>query len=339
MVFHADGTLTAAAGAIDGVQLHPAIGDGVNSQDTTRVTVATPTVLVQGIAAKVQSGLSPKFPGMNLLSVIVPSGTTSGDQVRIQIQMGAITTTAQLAIAVRAHSPPLEIQIQLESERVDVLWNRGAVVSPQVVGLQHDTRAHRKLHTRFILPGCPAIEAGVVKYFHIYIRRTVKPALSVFILQAQAITVSGRKRLVRNEAELASVPVGNHEIPRQRIPRSGLQNAPVLVCGVAARQIGPVLVPRFKREIPVLVHVRLFPEAPSQNGLQSRFHEKGSFCAPVACSQDSAEGILKVKPNHRLQLQVDVRLGANFAARVLFGCGSRRYRENAQKYRTAAGQR
>ena len=122
MVFNADGTLTAAAGAIDGVQSHPAavgdtllvyanglgavtpaIGDGVNSQDTTRVTMATPTVLVQGVAAKVQfSGLSPKFPGMNLLSVIVPSGITSGDQVPIQIQMGAITTTAQLTIAVHA---------------------------------------------------------------------------------------------------------------------------------------------------------------------------------------------------------------------------------------------
>jgi uncharacterized protein (TIGR03437 family) len=122
MVFNADGSLTAAAGAIDGVQSHPAvagdtllvyanglgavtpaISDGVSSPDTTRVTMATPTVLIQGIAAKVQfSGLSPKFPGMNLLSVIVPPGITAGDQVPIQIQMGSITTSAQLTIAVRA---------------------------------------------------------------------------------------------------------------------------------------------------------------------------------------------------------------------------------------------
>jgi hypothetical protein len=38
---------------------------------------------------------------MNLLSVIVPSGITSGDQAPIQIQVGGITTSAQTTIAVR----------------------------------------------------------------------------------------------------------------------------------------------------------------------------------------------------------------------------------------------
>jgi uncharacterized protein (TIGR03437 family) len=121
MALNADGTLAAASGAVEGFQSHPAnVGDailiyanglgavtpgivtGVNSQDMTRVTQATPIVLIQGQPAKVTfSGLSPKVPGMNLLNVIVPSGITSSDAAPIQIQAGSITTTAQLTIAVR----------------------------------------------------------------------------------------------------------------------------------------------------------------------------------------------------------------------------------------------
>ena len=121
MAFNADGTLTAAVNTIEGSQSHPAsVGDtilvyanglgavtpaittGANSQDVTRITQTTPTVLIQGQSAKVTfSGLSPRIPGLNLLSVVVPPGITSSDSAPIQIQIGSTTTTAQITIAVR----------------------------------------------------------------------------------------------------------------------------------------------------------------------------------------------------------------------------------------------
>jgi uncharacterized protein (TIGR03437 family) len=121
MALNADGTLAAASGTIEGLQSHPAnVGDtilvyadglgavtpsiatGANSLDTTRITMATPTVLIQGQTANVTfSGLSPKIPGLNLLNVVVPAGITSSDAAPIQIQIGSITTTAQITIAVR----------------------------------------------------------------------------------------------------------------------------------------------------------------------------------------------------------------------------------------------
>jgi uncharacterized protein (TIGR03437 family) len=120
MALNADGTLAAATGAIEGFQSHPAnagdtilvyanglgavtpgIGDGANSQDMTRITQTTPTVLIQGQSAKVTfSGLSPKVPGLNLLNVVVPAGITTSDAAPIQIQSGNITTTAQITIAI-----------------------------------------------------------------------------------------------------------------------------------------------------------------------------------------------------------------------------------------------
>jgi uncharacterized protein (TIGR03437 family) len=122
MALNADGTLVAATGTIEGFQSHPAnVGDailvyangvgavtpgiatGANSQDITRITQTTPTVLIQGQSAKVTfSGLSPKVPGLNLLNVVVPAGVTSSDAAPIQIQIGTTTTTAQITIAVRS---------------------------------------------------------------------------------------------------------------------------------------------------------------------------------------------------------------------------------------------
>jgi uncharacterized protein (TIGR03437 family) len=121
MALNADGTLTAAPGTIEGLQSHPAnVGDavlvyanglgavtpgiasGANSQDVTRIAQATPTVLIQGQPAQVTfAGLSPKIPGLNLLNVVVPAGITSSDAAPVQIQIGNITTTAQITIAVR----------------------------------------------------------------------------------------------------------------------------------------------------------------------------------------------------------------------------------------------
>lgn len=121
MALNPDGTLAAAVGSIDGFQSHPAnVGDsivvyanglgavtpaaatGANSQDTTRVTMAMPVVLIQGVAAQVTfSGLSPKVPGLNLLNVVIPPGITTSDAAPLQIQIGNITTTPQITIAIK----------------------------------------------------------------------------------------------------------------------------------------------------------------------------------------------------------------------------------------------
>jgi len=121
MALNADGTLTAAPNTVEGMQSHPAtVGDtvliyanglgavtpaasnGSSSQDVTRIAVTTPTVLIQGVAAQVTfAGHSPKVPGLNLLNVIVQPGITSSDASPLQIQVGGITTTNAITIAVR----------------------------------------------------------------------------------------------------------------------------------------------------------------------------------------------------------------------------------------------
>ena len=122
MAFNADGTVAGPSGVVAGLQSHPAspgdtltvyanglgavtpsIANGANSSDASRATVTTPVVLIQGVNAQVtSSGLSAQFPGMNQLNVIVPAGITSSDVAPIQIQVGGITTTAQITISIAA---------------------------------------------------------------------------------------------------------------------------------------------------------------------------------------------------------------------------------------------
>jgi uncharacterized protein (TIGR03437 family) len=116
-----DGTIAAPVGSIPGLTTHPAnrgdtiliyatgLGavspaatDGKDSTDQLRNTVVTPTVLVGGIPALVQfSGLAPQFVGVNQLNVVVPLNTPTGDKVPLQLQMGGITTTDQVTIAIQ----------------------------------------------------------------------------------------------------------------------------------------------------------------------------------------------------------------------------------------------
>lgn len=115
-----DGTLAAAPGSIPGLNTHPAArGDtililctglgpvdqpvttGAKPTTLTR-TLTTPTVLIGGAQAQVAfSGLSPDYPGVNQLNVVVPQGVSPGDALPLQIQMGGFTTTDQVIIAVR----------------------------------------------------------------------------------------------------------------------------------------------------------------------------------------------------------------------------------------------
>jgi uncharacterized protein (TIGR03437 family) len=119
VAINADGSIAAPAGAIPGFPTHPAqVGDalvvyanglgpvniadpnGAASLDTTRTTVTMPVVLIGGKSAQVLfSGLTPQFPGVNQLNVVVPQ-VSIGNSVSIQVQEGGITSSPQVVIAV-----------------------------------------------------------------------------------------------------------------------------------------------------------------------------------------------------------------------------------------------
>jgi uncharacterized protein (TIGR03437 family) len=121
---NSDGAFAAPAGSVPPpYTAHPAkIGDptslvilatGMGSVDppvttgdippsgTLARTTVTPTVLVGGVAAQVVfSGLAPGFVGVNQINIVIASGTPVGDAVPLQIEMGGITTSDKVTIAV-----------------------------------------------------------------------------------------------------------------------------------------------------------------------------------------------------------------------------------------------
>jgi uncharacterized protein (TIGR03437 family) len=120
-----DNTYAAPAGSIPGVTSRPAVAGDPNgliiyatglgavnpavangaaaSANPISFTTAVPTVLVGGVAAKVNfSGLAPGFVGLNQLNVVLASTTPTGNQVSLQIQMNGVTSTNQVTIAVAA---------------------------------------------------------------------------------------------------------------------------------------------------------------------------------------------------------------------------------------------
>ncbi len=114
------GAVAAPEGSIPGLATHPAaVGDilivyatglgpvdvpidnGAAPGSQLRNTLAVPKVLIGGQTAQVLfSGLSPQFPGVNQLNVMIPAGVSPGDAVPLQLQMGNITTTNKVTIAI-----------------------------------------------------------------------------------------------------------------------------------------------------------------------------------------------------------------------------------------------
>ena len=114
-----DGSLAAPDGAIPGYPAHPAkIGDtlvvlatglgavdsaianGAASSDQLRRVVNAPGVFVASQPAQLAfAGLSPQFPGVNQLNVVVPS-VTPGSALPMQLEVGGVRTTDQVTIAV-----------------------------------------------------------------------------------------------------------------------------------------------------------------------------------------------------------------------------------------------
>lgn len=120
IAFNEDGSMAAPVGSISGIRSEPArIGgtvsilatglgvvdppgrDGQPSLDAPRRTLSTPVVLIDGVQAQVQfSGLSPQFPGVYQLNVVVPA-VAPGDRAPIQVRLGDMTSTNRVTIAVR----------------------------------------------------------------------------------------------------------------------------------------------------------------------------------------------------------------------------------------------
>jgi uncharacterized protein (TIGR03437 family) len=63
--------------------------------------VTTPTVLIGNVPAQVLfSGLTPQYPGVYQLNVIVATGTPPGNAVPLQIRMNGVTSRNDVTIAV-----------------------------------------------------------------------------------------------------------------------------------------------------------------------------------------------------------------------------------------------
>jgi uncharacterized protein (TIGR03437 family) len=81
--------------------VNPAAVSGAASLDALRTATTTPTVLVGGQPATVVfAGLSPQFVGVNQINVALPAGTPTGNAVSLQIQVGGVTTSNSVTIAV-----------------------------------------------------------------------------------------------------------------------------------------------------------------------------------------------------------------------------------------------
>jgi len=120
VVSNSDGSLAWPAGSAHTFVTHPAkpgdklflyasgLGqvtsppaDGHNSLDKRRDTLVKPIVMLGGITANVLfSGLSPSFVGVYQVNFQVPENAPTGDSVPIQIQLGGITTSANITMAI-----------------------------------------------------------------------------------------------------------------------------------------------------------------------------------------------------------------------------------------------
>lgn len=113
-----DGTLAAPVNSIPGLPTRPAragealllLANGLGAVNPeiqsghpglpVRNTTTTPEVLFGGVPATPGfSGLSPEFPGINQINVVVPSGIT-GSAVPLQLRMGGVTSSDQVIIAI-----------------------------------------------------------------------------------------------------------------------------------------------------------------------------------------------------------------------------------------------
>jgi uncharacterized protein (TIGR03437 family) len=81
--------------------VNPPIATGAGDPTILHQTPTLPVVTVGGVPAQVVfSGILPGFPGVYQINIVVPTGAPTGNAVPLQIQMGGITTSNQITIAV-----------------------------------------------------------------------------------------------------------------------------------------------------------------------------------------------------------------------------------------------
>lgn len=83
------------------VASHPKDGESVPGAAST--TIVKPVVTFDGITGEVGfSGLAPGFVGLYQVNVTVPTAAPTGDAVPLQIEIGGVTSTKQVVIAIAA---------------------------------------------------------------------------------------------------------------------------------------------------------------------------------------------------------------------------------------------
>jgi uncharacterized protein (TIGR03437 family) len=79
----------------------PTIADGDVPGSVLTTANTQPQVLIGGISAQVAfAGLTPQYPGVYQLNIVVPTNAPTGSAVPFQIQVGGITSPASFTIAV-----------------------------------------------------------------------------------------------------------------------------------------------------------------------------------------------------------------------------------------------
>lgn len=121
LVANTDSTLAQPAGSLPAMNCRPAVSgeailiyatglgpvdppvvDGADSMDQARQTTTLPKVTIGGeSAAVVFSGLSQQFPGVYLITAIVPATAPAGAAVPLQIEIGGAVSTGPAFIAVQ----------------------------------------------------------------------------------------------------------------------------------------------------------------------------------------------------------------------------------------------
>jgi len=123
VVNNADGTLAWPAGSVQGLTTHPAKlhdvmiiyatgmgavasppADGANAGSQILSSLTPPTILVGGVPVTgpdfIYSVLSPQFVGLYQVAFFVPENAPTGNAVSLQIQMGGITSPANVTMAI-----------------------------------------------------------------------------------------------------------------------------------------------------------------------------------------------------------------------------------------------
>ena len=121
IAINGDGSMAAPTGFLGGINAHPAtagdtltfyatglgpvngtLADGTLPPDTTYTTATPPIVNIGGMPATVSwAGASPQYFGVYQLNVMVPGGAPTGPAVPVQLQIGGVTSTDPVTIALQ----------------------------------------------------------------------------------------------------------------------------------------------------------------------------------------------------------------------------------------------